>query len=146
MFHSPVNRSLSFVLVNHNILGFLTDTASDRSLLWTVIITTLLLLRLIIKTFIMGDTILRALHRLTHLILTQTLWKRWGDYHFHVIGEETKAQQTKSLPPRHTAQKRQSHGWIQVTAVSCPTLFPAALCCARTTNRDSNPPPPSLAV
>ena len=46
-------------MVNHNILtydnGFLTDTASDRSSLRTVI-TTLLLLRLIIKTFLMGDS------------------------------------------------------------------------------------------
>lgn len=83
----------------------------------------------------MGDTILRALHGSTHLILTHTVWKQWWDYHSHVIGEETKAQQTKNLPPKHTARKGQSHDWIQVTAVSYPTLVPAALCCA--TNRDN---------
>ena len=72
----------------------------------------------------MGGTILRALHVLTHLILPQTLWKWWWDYHSHVTDEEAKARQTRNLPPKHTAREQQSHDGIQVTAVSYSIVLP----------------------
>lgn len=91
-----------------------------------------------IKTFIIGDTVLTALHVLAHLIFTETSWRRWYDYHSLFIDEETKAQQTKYLAPKYTANKGQNCYFIPSLAISYLIFLTIIICCNNNNSNENN--------